>query len=271
MTKKYISEFYQFASDNLTEQSRPLIDSGKITKEQLEEYKAKTDITNISYTLKDVQSMLIICLQDYQSMPNIIKYKDRENEINTILFDLDSKKIAKQWTADSLYKKFCEEYKIKNQNSKHNSWLKFSKGIVSSAIFLSKFDTVDDFNNFLECFKYNEYTLEALPLLISQEIFGVKFALACNWLKELGLTNYPKPDVHMMKVFSAMGICEETQIDCYKAMISLSKKCNISAYSLDKIVWLICSGNYYRQNVQLTSKKLRDNFVDEIKKYDWID
>lgn len=268
---KHLNEFYSFAFDYLTEQTKPWIEDGQITYEQLEEYATKTDVKPLVYTLEDVQRMLIVCLQDYQSMPNIIKYKEREKEINDILFDLNSKEIAKRWDGDSLYKKFCTMFDIKNQDSKRNSWLKFSKGIISSAKFLAKFDTVDDFKNFLDCFKYNEHTQEALPLLLSEEIFGIKFALACNWLKELGLTNYPKPDIHMMKVFSALGVCENNQIDCYKAMISLAQKCNVSAYSLDKVVWLICSGNYYRQNVQITSKKLRDNFIEEINRYHWIE
>ena len=114
--------------------------------------------------------------------------------------------------------------------------------------------------------------MEALPLLLSQEIFGIQFALACNWLKELGLTYYPKPDIHMVKVFSALGVCEENQIECYKAMIALAKKCNVNTYQLDKVVWLICSGNYYRQeNVEIKSKKLRDNFIEEISRYEWVE
>lgn len=268
---KRLNEFYSFAFDYLMKQSEILVEEGKLTYEQIAEYATKTDVKSDVYSLEDVQRMLIVCLQDYQSMPNVIKYKEREKEINEVLFNLNSKKIAEYWDNDALYDKFYTMYKFKNNESKRNSWRKFSKGIVSSAKFLSKFDTVDDFKEFLDCFKYNEYTREALPLLLSEEIFGIQFALACNWLKELGLTNYPKPDIHMIKVFSALGICKENQIDCYKAMINLAAKCSVSAYSLDKVVWLICSGNYYRQNVQISSKKLRDKFVNEINKYDWVE
>lgn len=271
MTKK-LSEFYSFAFEYLKRQTTPLIEEGKITYEQLEEYTTKTDIKNLNYSLEDAQRMIIICLQDYQSMPKVINYKGRENEINAVICNLNSKEIAEKWEGEALYRKFCTMFEINNQDSKRNSWLKFSKSIVSSAKFLAKFDTVEEFKGFLDCFNYNEHTMEALPLLLSQEIFGIQFALACNWLKELGLTYYPKPDIHMVKVFSALGICEENQIECYKAMIALAKKCNVNTYQLDKVVWLICSGNYYRQpNVEIKSKKLRDNFIEEINRYEWVE
>lgn len=265
-----LNEFYQFAFEYLKEQTKPLIAQGKITDEQLEEYTTKTDVKNTDYSLKDALRMLIICLQDYQAMPKVIKYKERQALINPVICDLDSEEIVKQWDGETLYRKFCTMFEIHNQESKRNSWLKFAKGIVSSAKFLSRFDTVEDFKGFLDCFRYNEYTKEALPLLLSQEIYGIQFALACNWLKELGLTYYPKPDIHMVKVFSALGICEENEVDCYKAMIVLAEKCSVSTYSLDKVVWLICSGNYYRQEIEITSKKLRDKFIEEINRYEWV-
>jgi hypothetical protein len=141
---KYLSEFYDFAFEYLKNQTMPLIEEGKITYEQLEEYTNKTDVKSSNYSLEDAQRMIIICLQDYQSMPKVINYKDRESEINSVICDLNSKKIVEKWDGKSLYNKFCTMYPIKNQESKRNSWLKFSKSIVSSAKFLSKFDTVEE-------------------------------------------------------------------------------------------------------------------------------
>lgn len=60
---------------------------------------------------------------------------------------------------------------------------------------------------FVSRFDYNISTRMALPLLISTKISGVGFALACDTLKELGFTNYPKPDVHMMDaVYQSMNL-----------------------------------------------------------------
>ena len=46
----------------------------------------------------------------------------------------------------------------------------------------------------------------ALPLLLVQEIDGFGFALACNFLRELGYENFSKPDVHLRKIFWVTGL-----------------------------------------------------------------
>lgn len=264
-----LSSFYAFSFNYLRSQTQPLIDEGKLTEQDLLEYTTKTDVHNKDYSLRDALRMLIICLQDYQSMPNVINYHAREQQINEILFDLDCEQIAEKWTGETLYHRFCEEFTVSNVDSPRNSWLKFSRGIVSAAQFMTMFKSKAEFTEFLACFSYNEHTQEALPLLLSAKIFGIQFALACNWIKELGLTEYPKPDIHMIKVFCALGVCKEDQIECYRAMLKVAQVCNVTAYQLDKVIWLICSGNYYRQGVTLPGKKLRDRFIAEIQKYHW--
>lgn len=266
---KTLNTFYSFAFDYLKEQTQPLIDEGKLTEQELLEYTTKTDVPNTDYTLRDAFRMLIICLQDYQSMPNVINYIAREQKVNEILFNLDCNQIVENWTGETLYHRFCEEFPVSNADSPRNSWLKFSKGIISAAHFMVKFRTIEEFKSFLNCFSYNEHTREALPLLLSAKIFGIQFALACNWIKELGLIDYPKPDIHMIKVFHALGVCREDQIECYRAMVKIAEECSVSPYQLDKVIWLICSGNYYRQGVSLTGKNFRDRFIAEIEKYNW--
>ncbi|NCD05852.1 MAG: hypothetical protein EOL97_07010 [Spirochaetia bacterium] len=53
-------------------------------------------------------------------------------------------------------------------------------------------------------FEYNLQTKIALPLLISKKISGIGFALACDFLKELGFTDYSKPDVHIVAVLTSL-------------------------------------------------------------------
>lgn len=264
-----LSSFYDFSLDYLIKQTQPLIDQEKLSIQDLLDYTTKTDIETPDYSLKDAFGKLIHCLQDYQYMPKVINYDARKQKIDEILFDLDCEKIVEEWTGETLFYKFCDEFPISNADSHRNSWLKFSKGVISAAQFMTMFKSKDEFTAFLDCFAYNQHTREALPLLLSAKIFGIQFALACNWIKELGLTEYPKPDIHMVKVFHALGVCQEDQIECYRAMLMIANKCNVTAYQLDKVVWLICSGDYYRQKVSIKEKKLRDRFIAEIEKYDW--
>ena len=71
---------------------------------------------------------------------------------------------------------------------------------------MSNFKDADDFRGFVAQFDYNRPTRMALPLLISTKIRGIGFALACDTLKELGFLSYPKPDVHLIEVFSKLGL-----------------------------------------------------------------
>ena len=81
---------------------------------------------------------------------------------------------------------------------------------------------------------------------------GIGFALACDLLKELGYEDYPKPDVHLMDVFSELNLCRKTQIYTYEAIVKMAEVCkeelndsSITPYKVDKIFWLICSGRFY--------------------------
>jgi hypothetical protein len=66
-------------------------------------------------------------------------------------------------------------------------------------------------------------------------------------LKELGYINFPKPDVHLRDMFAALELCEN-EVDDYrlfKAIIRVAKNAGVTPYALDKLFWLIGSGNFY--------------------------
>ena len=93
------------------------------------------------------------------------------------------------------------------------------------------------------------------------------FAVACNWLKELGYVNYPKPDVHMKDICYAFGLIDSKKrdIDCFEAMIRVANECEVEPYKLDKVWWLICSGNFYRYDIQLPNpQKTKNDFLSHI-------
>ena len=89
--------------------------------------------------------------------------------------------------------------------------------------------------------------MAVLPLLISTELFGFQFALTCDFLKELGFTNYGKPDVHIKDILEAYGFISEKASDyaILKTMINISNDANVSCYDFDKVLWLIGSGRFY--------------------------
>ena len=179
---------------------------------------------------------------------------------------LDYQRI-KDISAEDLYQTLRQEFNAGGVDNNYNSWHKWSKSVVDSAKFISDFSDVDDFVEFVNRFDYNVSTRIALPLLISKKISGIGFALACDMLKELGFTNYPKPDVHMMDVFSALGLSENEPVSTFEAIVRMSDKCKavdkeVSPYKVDKVFWLICSGRFYLEKPEINIGRHKKQFID---------
>ena len=217
-------------------------------------------------SVQDIYEQFIHSAQNYQSMPNIIKYDLRRQQIKEILYDVDVSRV-KQMDADALYYIFREKFGVTSKDSKRNSWWKWSKSCVEAADFMSNFTDTDDFRKFVYQFDYNKPTRMALPLLISTKISGIGFALACDCLKELGFLNYPKPDVHLIEVFSQTGLSKADPISVFESIVEMAEVCKkvdpeVTPYKIDKIMWLICSGRFYLDDISVGRHK--DDFIKYI-------
>lgn len=251
-TKDKYKKIYQLSKDFLLNN----LPNG-ITEKELNSYL----IYNKSFnSLNDIFIRMLVSLQNYQSMPNIIKFEKNFDVFKTILFDFNVHEVAKKYNFDSLYREFCNNFTIANPENKKNSWVKFTKGIISSANYLSKFNDHLEFDKYVESFSINEETLLELPKLIQKEIHGLGFALSCDFLKELGYTSYPKPDVHLMEIFHKLNLAEYDQFDNYKKIVEMSKAVGKTPYEVDKLFWLICSGKYYNHGI--TNRPLKAELID---------
>lgn len=218
-------------------------------------------------TLQDVYEQFIYSAQNYQAMPNVIKYDEKRGQIKKILLDYNFYQI-KEMNVDELYQTFRKEFNVTSRDSKQNSWRKWSCSVIDAAKFMSNFKNVDDFRAFVAQFDYNLPTRMALPLLISTKIKGIGFALACDTLKELGYLNYPKPDVHLIEVFSQIGLSEADPISVFEAIVAMADACkdidaDVTPYKIDKIIWLICSGKFYLDDISVGGHKKQ--FIEYMK------
>ncbi|TJX59998.1 hypothetical protein E8P77_20660 [Soehngenia saccharolytica] len=196
----------------------------------------------------------------------MIKYQERKEIIKDILCDFDLEHVSLCKT-EELYYKFRQKFNVTSEDNNFNSWRKWSKSIMDAAKFMCNFKDVNDFKNFVNLFDYNLPTRTALPLLISSKISGIGFALACDFLKELGYTNYPKPDVHLIQVFVEAGLSSKDPISVFEAIVRMSDDCKeidpeVTPYKIDKIIWLICSGKFYIDEISVGSHK--EEFINII-------
>lgn len=226
------------------------------------------EITEKNYkSLNDISKQFIYSLQNKSMAPKVINFEKNKNKLMLVLKDFNPQNILKEYkSSEELYNVFLHNFDIKNSQSPRNLWLGYSKSIISLSEFLSIFKNEKDFENFVNIFEYNLYTRAALPMLLEKEIYGLGFALACDALKELGYSQYAKPDVHLKDVFFKLGlVANKEDFSTYKSILNMAETVNKTPYYVDKIFWLICSGNFYLND--LTIKSDRDKFIEDCKKY----
>jgi hypothetical protein len=213
----------------------------------------------------DAHHRLIESLSNRNMMASVIGFSKREKEMSSILFGYNPHRILATYKdADELLRKFKSEFNLQNIQSKRSLWRKFSEGIISGSNFMASFRDKEDFDTFIKTFARNKYTKAALPMLLSKEIRGFGFALACDFLKELGYRDYPKPDVHLIKIFHDLGLSKSAgPYEVYKSIIEMAEVVGEDAYTVDKIFWLISSGRFYLVNIE--TGRNRDKFIKIIK------
>ncbi|MFA7709449.1 MAG: hypothetical protein WCX82_04935 [archaeon] len=236
-----------------------------LNKERLKDY--LEDKRNFN-SINDVAESLFISLQNRNMVSSVIGFNNKYKEMREILFDFDPKKIIESYSDyEQLLLEFNKKFKIKDYTSPRSLWRQFAKGIISASNFLIIFNDKDDFDKFIKTFSLNKYTKAALPMILSKEIEGLGFALACDFLKELGYREYPKPDVHLIEIFYELGLsATKNDYDVYKKIIEMCDYVTEDAYTVDKIFWLIGSRNYYKDNIQRKSINNRSEFIAIVKK-----
>lgn len=215
--------------------------------------------------LSDANCRLFITLTNRNMMTSVIGFNKRKMEMQSILFKYKPQEILATYkNADELLEKFKGQFNLQNVGGKRNLWRQFSKGIISGSTFMASFRDKDDFDSFIKTFTRNKYTKAALPMLLSKEIQGFGFALACDFLKELGYRDYPKPDVHLIRIFYNLGMSKTSEpYEVYKSIVEMAEIVGEDAYTVDKILWLISSGRWYLDNIKVGGN--RDKFIKSIK------
>ena len=132
-----------------------------------------------------------------------------------------------------------------DKTSKRNTWVHFTKGAIDGAILLSHFKDVFEFNEFVLKYTQSGRHIELIEY-VSKNIHWYGFALSCDFLKELGYSDFIKPDTHINTIFHGLGL-SKTKDDrsVFRAAIEYSKSINEVPYRVDKLFWLIGSGDFY--------------------------
>jgi hypothetical protein len=126
-------------------------------------------------------------------------------------------------------------------------WPRYCRTVLSGAGFLSRFSSAEEFYEWVGFFDADERARPALPLLLAQEIEGIGFALACDFMMGLGYENFSKPDVHVKEIFWAIGLSPlgTSDYEVFKDVARVARNVGVTPYVVDKLFWLIGSGYFY--------------------------
>jgi len=173
------------------------------------------------------------------------------DKLSAVLNDFDARAVLEKYTdhweavLDDIVTRLNPRGQIRRTS--RSIWPHYCQTILSAAGFIEQFASAEDFFKWIDFFDQDDRARASLPMLLSKEIEGFGFALSCDFLKELGYANFPKPDVHLHDIFTALELCESGSDDyqLFKAIIRVAKHANVSPYNADKAFWLIGSGYFY--------------------------
>ena len=100
----------------------------------------------------------------------------------------------------------------------------------------------------------NDISLAALPILMAEEIYGLGFPLCCDMLKQIGITDFVKPDIHVKSIVYGCGLVKKyDDYEIFKAVVRMARLCDEKPVIVDFVLWSI---GFERQ---------RTNFIEQMK------
>jgi len=128
------------------------------------------------------------------------------------------------------------------------AWTTFKNGAVDGTRYLKEFGGSREFYEYIDHSVATEDQAWGLALEIDRKIKGVGAALACDFLKEIGVDRYGKPDVWIKGTFSRLKLIGEAKQDrqAFGVIWHMSSLTGHSPAAIDKIFWMAASGRWDR-------------------------
>lgn len=230
-------------------------------------YKWEKPETNQVKSMQDLFRAFLDHAKNKVGMPNSI---GDINRLKGVLYDFDHLQTIKKypdWEAifDAI-KKHCRPPGKMDKTNKKSHWVSYSKSIISIADFLTEYKTKKEFDDFVAGFLKSEESRLALPLLLSAEIHGFGFALACDFLKENVSPEFVKPDTHIKDIAERLEITtSKSDYKVFKDLVAYALRIGKRPYSVDKVFWLIGSGRFEFCQPSIKIKPSKSDYIACIK------
>ena len=150
------------------------------------------------------------------------------------------------------------------------AWKIFKQGAVDGSRYLTKYRDTGEFYAYID--SHSSTAQDALKLAGElDQIKGIGLALACDFLKEIAVDRYGKPDRHIKELFKQLGLISGQDEDKQAFMIlwQLSDLTNRPAVEVDKILWIAKSGRWDRTlDKRPDSRGLKRVYLDRQRRFD---
>jgi hypothetical protein len=247
----------------------------KLITNKEEEDKSRADVFNRQIetphkikpkSLSAVYRQLIGSCMNANRLPRVVPPQLKGGGLDALsaeLFDFDPHRIISSFSNEQALA--CVILNEPHEAARPKSLIgRYVKSIYTSATFLSIFKDAEEFYHWADKLNSDEFSRSALPLLISSEVEGMGFTLACDFLKELGYPEFGKPDVHIKDILLETGLCNNRDdIKVFRALQRMAKSCGVSPFQVDKVFWLIGSGKFYEPigNIGASKKQFLKNYA----------
>jgi hypothetical protein len=242
-----------------------------VTQAVIEKYQNEPSGMRKLASKEELYQHLLEAAQNTGMKPVVIgKAIDGVDKLAPVLHNFNPKKVLDEYGDDwqLVLDRIIHELKPKGQirMTSRSIWPHYCQTILSAAQFIEQFASADDFFRWIDFFNQDDRARASLPMLLDHEIDGFGFALSCDFLKRLGYANFPKPDVHLHDIFTALELCQADDDDyqLFKAIIRLARNANVTPYAADKTFWLIGSGYFYSDPMIGSSGRIGNHKQDFI-------
>lgn len=257
--KKYLLDFSGITEKILDEQLafpeyRKPKNKNQLCKKMIEHAKNRDRMDKV---IGDIDRMKK-SLHDFNAEAILNDYQCWEKIFDTLKID---NIIPKNVTRDT-----TKDYKG-NDRKPRNLWVSFCKSIISITEFVKRFNTIDDFYYYIDQFITNTPdTRISLPLILAEEIDGYGFALACDFIKEGISPLFVKPDRHIIDIFKGINKSDDnaTNFQVFRDVVEFADSTKQTPYLIDKLFWLIGSGDFYLEKPRINIKTDKHKFIEMI-------
>jgi len=227
--------------------------------------------------LNGVYVRLLESVKNRDKMKNAIdSIIEDVKKLECVLEDFSPKRVMQKYPYSSGWESVSNDIrkncamKKEPQITERSLWPKFCQAVISGARFLSQFEDYSEFSLWISGFDKDDITRSSLVCLLSYELDGIGFALACDLIMRLGhrelSENFCKPDVHLKAICKELRLCEHRNnqrqdYEVFKAIQRIARNASQRPYKVDQIFWIIGSGD--PKNLKLGRN--RDKFIKYVR------